>query len=428
MKVIGWTTMAVATTVLAVGCRDESGVAGGWTAVTDTVGDTVVVRTTAGSVWGDTARLVEELRIGRMGGTDAYVLGDPVALAVGDGVVYVLDAQVPVVRVYDAGTGEYLHDVGREGAGPGEYRAPDGVAVLPDGRVLVRDPRTVHMNVYDADGTFLEAWTHPNQGGFHTYDRMWVDTGGVAYATTLLDWGVPPWEWERALIGVDATGQVTDTIAEPDLVYERADLTASDGNSASRRQVPFTGEKVWGFSPYRYMVAGITSRYAIYLFGPTGPVLRFEREAAPVPVQPEEAEERRVQLTRGLQRQYGGWRWNGPAIPDTKPPLRSLFMAQDGAVWVVVSRPGVPVVSRADAAKEEARTGRPVLRYREPPAFEVFDRTGRYLGPVAAPRALSIEDPAPVVHGTTVWGVERDAIGVPTVVRYRLVHEGAEGG
>lgn len=402
--------------VLACGGREPEV---GWQAVRDTMGDTLVVRTVAGSVWGDTARLVEELRIGSLEGADEYVLGDPVALAVGNGAVYVLDAQVPVVRAYDAVTGAYLRDLGQSGAGPGEYGSPDGLAVLPDGRVLVRDPRTIRINVYAADGRLLEAWRHPNGGGFHTYDRLWVDTTGVGRVTTLLDWSVPPWEWEYGLIGVAPDGQVTDTITVPQLEYERSDLTASRENSASRRQVPFTGELVWGFSPHGYPIAGITSRYAIYLFRPDG-VLRAEREVERVPVHPEEAEERRARLTAGLQRQYGSWRWNGPAIPDTKPPLRALFADDDGRVWVVVSRPGRPVLSRAEAAAAEERSGQPVLRYREPPAFDIFDADGRYLGAVTPPSALRIE-PTPLVRGDTAWGVERDALGVPTVVRYRMV-------
>lgn len=395
-----------------------------WEAMRDTVGDTVVVRTVTGSFWGDTARLEPELRIGSMDGAPVYVLGDPAALAVGNGAVYVLDSQVPVVRAYDAETGEYLRDVGREGGGPGEYGSPDGVAVLPDGRVVIRDPRTIHLNVYAPDGTFLEAWPHPNGGGFHTYARFHVDTAGTSYVTTLLDWSVPPWEWEKALIGVSPAGQVTDTLPEPALEYERADLTASRENSASRRQVPFTGERVWNFSPFGYTVGAITSRYAIYLFRPSAPVLRIERVSEPVAVHPDEAEERRARITAGLQRQYGSWKWNGPRIPDTKPPLRDLFVDRDGRIWAVVARPGRAIMTAAEAEAEADRTGESVLRFREPAAFDAFDPAGRFLGPVSAPAALAVE-PHLVVRGDTAWGVERDEVGIPTVVRYRLVGGGA---
>ena len=400
------------------GCGTGSA-GGGWQAVTDTIADTVVVRTVAGSVWGDTARLVEELRIGSLEGEDAYVLGNPVAMAVGNGAVYVLDAQVPVVRMYDAATGEHIRDLGREGGGPGEYNSPDGVAVLPDGRVAVRSPRVLSINVYGPDGEFLEAWSHPSPG-FHTYERFYVDTAGTAWITAILAGNVP-WEWEFGFIGVSDDGAVTDTIpVHGRLAYERSDVTAARENSASRRPVPFTGDLVWSFSPTGDLVESVTTRYAIYRFPREGPVLRIEREAGAVPVHPEEAEERRARITRGLQRQYGSWKWNGPPIPETKPPLRALFADDDGRIWAVVSQPGRPVVSASEAAAEEARTGRPVLRYREPPAFDVFDPEGRYLGPVSAPEALVFESPDPVAHGDTVWAVERDALGVPTVVRYRL--------
>lgn len=36
----------------------------GWQGIVDTIADTITVRTLAGSVWGDTARLMETLRIG----------------------------------------------------------------------------------------------------------------------------------------------------------------------------------------------------------------------------------------------------------------------------------------------------------------------------------------------------------------------------
>ncbi|NIM51399.1 MAG: hypothetical protein GTO22_19480, partial [Gemmatimonadales bacterium] len=59
--------------------------------MTDTVGDTVTVRTVAGSMWGDTASLEPEVSIGMVEGPEEYLIGDPRALAVGwDGVIYLL--------------------------------------------------------------------------------------------------------------------------------------------------------------------------------------------------------------------------------------------------------------------------------------------------------------------------------------------------
>jgi hypothetical protein len=412
----------VAAVAVAAGCgRDGVASSGAWTAVTDTVGDTVVVRTVAGSVWGDTARLVEELRIGSLEGEAAYLLGSPASIAVTDSVIYVVDQQVPVVRAYDAATGRHLRDIGRFGGGPGEYRSPDGVAALSDGRLLVRDPGNVRISVFAPDGSLLDEWRHPNKGGFHTYRTFYVDTAGTAWITTIDDSEmVAPWEWVHMLVGVNGDGAVTDTILAPRPGYAASELRASREHSASLRRVPFTAQDVWSFSPFGYMVGGVTGRYAVTLYRPEG-ALRIERDGAPdAPVHPAEAAERRAAITAGLQRQYGTWSWNGPDIPDTKTPWRDLFVDDEGRVWVIASRRAVEVMTAAEAEALEADGGDPPFRFEEPPAFDVFDRDGRFLGPVAAPFGLVVDDPHPRVRGDRVWAVVEDDVGIPYLVRFRL--------
>lgn len=396
--------------------------AGDWEAAVDTVGDTIVVRTVSGSVWGDTARLVEEVRIGGLEAGEGYLLGNPQALAVsGGGVLYVLDPQVPVVRSYDS-AGTYLGDIGRAGEGPGEYRAPDGLAILPGGRLLVRDPRNMRINVYAPDGASAGSWPHPNRGDLHAYRRFYVDTTGTSWVTALRGMA-PPWEWEFILIGISPDGGVTDTVAAPTFAFTPAQLKATgEHGGMSVRRVPFTPEAVWDFSPLGYMVGGVTGTYAITLFRTAQPVLRVERDREPVPVRSEEGSERRERITRDLQRQYGAWRWNGPDVPATKPPWRDLFVDDDGRIWVIPSMPGREVISAADARSMEARTGEPVLRFAEPPAFDVFADDGRFLGAVAPPAGLRTE-PHPLVRGDRMWAVVEDAVGAPVVIRYRIVHD-----
>ena len=61
---------------------DRSAGADSWRAERDTIGDTIVVRTVAGSVWGDTARLVERMSIGTADGTEEEMLGNMRAIVV----------------------------------------------------------------------------------------------------------------------------------------------------------------------------------------------------------------------------------------------------------------------------------------------------------------------------------------------------------
>ena len=92
------------------------------------------MRTIQGSVWGETATLAEEMRLGMFEGPDEYMLGNVRSMAVTDAdEIYLFDSQVPALRKYDA-DGTHIATFGREGGGPGEYKNPDGgLGVLPDG-------------------------------------------------------------------------------------------------------------------------------------------------------------------------------------------------------------------------------------------------------------------------------------------------------
>ena len=401
-------------------CAGEGGGgSAGWQAVVDTVADTITVRTTGGSAWGDTMTLVEEVRIGTLEGADEYIFGSVRAIAVGEGGrIYVLDRQVPVVRAYGP-DGIFLFDVGRQGGGPGEYERPDGMNVLPDGRVIVRDPGASRVAVFDADGEYLAQWRRTKSGGFNTSRRFYADTAGYSYWMVLLEAGLPPWEWTYGLMPVSPTGQEMDTLIAPTWDFEPAQVTASREGSSSSSSVPFTAGVEWTFSPLGYFVGGLSTDYRIDLFKPGG-VLRIEREWTPVPVEREEAAERRERITKGMQRQYGSWRWNGPDIPDTKPPFNDVWVDYDGRIWVQVPTEARAIMSEEDALEEERRTERRPLRFVETPAYDVFAPDGTYLGHVIPPHEFQ-DSPDPLARGDTVWAVVEDELEVPSVVRFRMV-------
>ncbi len=399
----------------------ESRSGGRWHAVTDTVGDTVTVRTVAGSMWGDTASLEPEVSIGMVEGPEEYLIGDPRALAVGwDGVIYLLDRQVPIVRVY-APDGRFLRDIGREGAGPGEYRRPDAMAVLPDGRILVRDPGNARITVFDSDGAYLEHWWV--RGGMSSPRRFYVDTAGRSYAEALLNGDRPPAEWVFGLARYGLDGAIQDTLAAPTWDYQAAEISARLGGRSSREPVPFTPQVSWTFSPLGYMVGGVSTEHRIDVFRADGSVLRIEREWTPVSVHPDEAEGWRRYLTADFLEFYPGWRWNGPAIPDTKPPFRDVFASWEGDIWVLRSEESVATMTAAAAREAERISHLPVVRFWEPSSFDVFAPDGRYLGHVCVPETLS-SSPEPVIRGGTVWAVTRDEMDVATIVRFRLVRSG----
>jgi hypothetical protein len=407
--------------LIAAGC----GAAGGEPSATverETVGDTTIVRTVAGSAWGAPAMLEPELRVGRLEGEDYEMFGQIVALAVApDGAIYVMDGQVPALRKF-APDGTYLGTFGRAGGGPGEYERPDGgLAALPDGRVVVRDPGNARLQVYSADGEALAVW--PGRGGFTSSNPMVVDTAGRVHTQILLDPQVAVTEWRAGMVAYDpATGEARDTLPAPTWDFEAPRLIAqrtSDGGTAmSVNSVPFSPGPSWAFSPLGHMVGGLSTRYAIDQFLPDGTVLRVERAHDPVPVAPGEKSNRETLARWDMRRTQPDWRWNGPPIPDVKPPFQSVHTGRDGRIWVRVHQPGEPV-PEDDIDEPRGPDARPANRWREPLAFDVFEPDGTYLGIVHAPTGFSMS-PAPVFDGDHVWAVQRDAWDVPYVVRFRV--------
>ena len=149
---------ALSSALVLPGCGGEGAGEEGWVSRRDTLGDTVVVRTLSGSVWGAPARLEERMSIGVADGAEELMLGNVRAIALGpDGTIHVLEGTPSLKQFTPAGA--YIRTVGRLGSGPGEYRRPDGgLAVLSDGRIVVRDPGNGRMATFAKDGTPLETW------------------------------------------------------------------------------------------------------------------------------------------------------------------------------------------------------------------------------------------------------------------------------
>ena len=388
-----------------------------WTAAIDTIGDTVVVRTVSGHVWESDRELISEVSIGVLEGEDQYQFGRVRAFDVDDaGRMFVYDSHVPIIRVYGP-DGTWLRDIGREGEGPGEYKQPDsGLAVLPEGRVAIRDPGTGRITRYTADGEYDGFYRIA--GSFNTSNPMISDTSGTLATPIVTNLGASVFEWKSGHARYYPDGTV-DTVETPDLGYEAAQLSAEKEGSSSINQVPFSPLQVDVYSPFGYYIAGVNADYSFDLLRPEG-VLRISKSYESVPVDPGEAESERERVTANFRQSYPGWKWNGPPIPDTKPAFQQIHPAADGRIWVRVPAPSERYLDAAEQKAEEERLGRPVNPFREPVRFDVFESTGEYLGRVSAPDGFSARWPPPVFRGDTVWAVVRDEYDVQRLQRFRM--------
>jgi DNA-binding beta-propeller fold protein YncE len=98
-------------------------------------------------------------------------LVDPVGLAIdtNNRFLYVVDTQQDQVIVYDADTLKLLRRIGTAGknhflTGPGDFGAPQGVAVDKDGNVYVTDTLNDRVEIFDADGSFISTFGKAGDG------------------------------------------------------------------------------------------------------------------------------------------------------------------------------------------------------------------------------------------------------------------------
>jgi len=98
-------------------------------------------------------------------------LVDPVGLAIDtmNRFLYVVDTQQDQVIVYDADTFKLLRRIGTGGKNhtltdPGDFGAPEGVAVDADGNVYVTDTLNDRVEIFDADGNFISTFGQNGDG------------------------------------------------------------------------------------------------------------------------------------------------------------------------------------------------------------------------------------------------------------------------
>lgn len=105
----------------------------------------------------------------------------PTKLAIGpNGDLYVSDGYGNSRIHHFSPSGELIRSWGEPGTGPGEFHVPHSVCVLEDGRVLVADRENERVQVFTADGEFVEQWADMQRPS-----AIAVDPEGLIYVTEL---------------------------------------------------------------------------------------------------------------------------------------------------------------------------------------------------------------------------------------------------
>ena len=384
------------------------------------------VRTVSGSLWGAGVTLVEELSIGEEIGDDAYLFGSVSAAWATEDHIYVLDSQVPAVRVYDL-AGEYLFNVGTPGQGPGEYGMPTAVAVTDEGRVLVADAMGARINVYDAQGRYLEDWPLASQ---KSALGLTLGENGKIYTQS--------WSLEQERLGVQAVspdGLVGDIVFPPPFEIQQATVTVGEGVEMI---LPFAPRYTWALAPGGEIVAGTGERYSFEVHRPNGKVMVVERDFEPFQVEGNEAEFRARLASSALRQMTPDNRISRGAIPEHKPAFSDFYPDRSGRLWVARQGPGRKDPDCTDAddlASPRLLMGSFEMRgkpgswdegglaadcWADTFIFDLFDvTTGDFLGAVQAPEP-GFRIPL-FAEGETVLAAVDDELGTVRLKKYRLI-------
>lgn len=402
--------------------EDASSSEDAWVGTVTTEGDVTTVINEAGSVWGGTATLVEEASIGVDAGDDPYMLGRVRSITAGNERIYVVDAQVPAVRVYNR-DGAWLHDIGGEGQGPGEFQAPSSVAVDAEGRVWVHEQSMTRMLVFSPDGEVLA--TH-NLGGTRisgSNSSMTLTPDGWAYVFDVVRPEDPGANAEVRIVmkPFDIDGNAGGAIDIPQF-ENTGGLEARSANAVRFTGVPFHPSGTTDFTADRMVLSGYPDAYRFEMLHLDGRRTIVERAWQPVVVHPEEAEAYRDAVTAYMRDMVPEWTWSGPEIPPTKMAFTDLVPTAGGEIWVVRPGAGSPVRGCDPAAFDDVSSEPPC--WEEERIVDAFGADGRYLGAVDVPAEVSFRPP-PFIRGDEVIAMVEDDAGTIMVKRYRRVLPGA---
>ena len=347
---------------------------------------------------GEDWRLVQDLRIGMVDGPPEYTFNWIAALALGPGdTLFVLDGGDRTVTAYDP-QGKFVRRFGREGDGPGEYRAPGDMVVTRDG-LLIYDWRPRRLTLLAWDGQVIRTAVVSQWAPFGSRLRMVDDTTFVMGLTG--GHSAPPrpeTDGRFWLVRFSTAGAVLDTL----IGDEGSESVVRYGEgSVTVLGAPFARGPCWDVAPDGRVAYGRGDAYVIALYR-AAPDLRIaaslRRTISPLEATEEDraayrAAYQRPSFPAAARRRYAEILAT-VTYPATWPAYDDLWFDAVGRLWV--SRP----VHAADGIIP----------------WDVFTPEGEYLGEVGFPRGLSIH----LIGEHAVYGVLRDEFDVPSAVRYRI--------
>jgi hypothetical protein len=358
--------------------------------------DAVVVRDSAGVTIIDNGTLPPldpgdsfalEVTIGVSEGAPEYQLFQVRdAKRLGDGAIAVLNSGTRELRIYEA-DGTHRVTAGGAGQGPGEFRYPTALVVLPGDTIQVQD--FVDRVYFASHGELLRRETKNRQtfndlilaGGGFSEAGAWLADGTYFAPIYELNQGPrrpgPLFRPKITFSRVPGDFSAVDTLGQFGGILQQY-LDVGGQRGVSTFVPPFATNTSWALgSADGTIIAADNARAQIDRFHPDGThsIIRWSTEASPVTAQEVEEwkeQQRNASWTRNqlptLERA-----WAAMDVPDTKPYYGRVRAGSDGTLWVTSDDlgQGPTVVFGADGHFERS--------VRFPERFTVYDSGPRWV-------------------------------------------------
>ena len=314
-----------------------------------------------------------------------------------DGNVHVLDYQAAEVRVFDS-TGRHLRTIVRRGEGPGEIREANGIFLSGDTLLWINDHNQGMIIGVDPSGEEISRFNKPVtsygyfwSGAFDNLGRYWRETWHLdAEPRDPPSTRVGSVTGQRYFKSYDLSSGAIDSVYVGEV--GRRFYAYTTGTGSGSRDIPFEAFEMTVVDPSGGFWGAHSSSYRIARTGEAGDTLVvIEAELA---VQRVTAEDRSAYIEGSVEDRPDLRRVAqevAALMPDIKPILQSLFVDDQGRLWVDRVTP------------EDA-----------PDFYDLYSQDGDYLGSVRL--AFEAAGPIWVQHGNVYsWVV--DEFEVPYVVR-----------
>jgi hypothetical protein len=364
-------------------------------AVRDSAG-VIIAENSPGSLEGAPPLLRGEpvLDIGLVEGDSAYQLFRVRGgRRLSDGSVAILNAGTQEVRLFGP-EGVHRATFGRQGDGPGEFREPFGLWVLPGDSLVVFDQTLQRISVFTSAGELIRVaqterralnanmLTVLDDGSFITFDEF-LDIPDEGFAPIYMHLV----RWSADGVFIDSLGP--QIYAEMGAIGEAEARLVGGRTFSPRTSTTGNDEAYW---------VGTGTDPDVTMYGPDGRMLRRVRWNAPDrTVRPEHIEAYRQDRLEGVdpaRQAVVEQRLRTVPVVDVFPAYQWIFATRDGFLWVCdYIRPGV------DSAR-----------------WFVFDADGRLMGHLeTSPRFFPFD-------GGRDWvlAVEPDEFDVEHVRLYQL--------